>query len=213
MCRQTKTGKTKSDAVAVDKLPANGKLFIDGKDRPLNIADHDAAQSAIEIGLSAVVATNLNGEQTTIPRERVQSLVQVSDRAPVSVDMGVFNGREINITGLAQYNQRPDVVANGERFEAPMVVTHDTCVVVEVGDLVSAAVLVYDLATNAIVFQNPASHERAIRRYVRAVMLLAEAETLENTEGEGASPQPEQTPRVIPEPRDADEVGNDSLPE
>lgn len=220
-----------------------GKLFIDGKSRPITVTGQAIeARHAMEIALPAVTVES--GDDTiTVARERVLSLVQTPE---VEINPAFLVGKGVTFYGYTSY------VARGINPLIQLKDSHAADVVVVIGeDLASSEILLYNLATESVEFVNPAEPEESIALYIRVIRLLAQADALmleangpvgpdpdygDVTEDEAnalahlergdtaaaeAIAGPEFVGKVIqegggrpmPEPRTPDEVGKDSLPE
>lgn len=174
------------NVATIDKLPVGARVFIDGKNRPLHVT-----QTPDEIHVQLIAAmdkdplvrvTNINGEDTFVPKIRIVSVVEPtgSQRRPVQIPSGAFHGKQIRVIGLEAFNREQDEaespfykvhIDNGFESEADYV-----AIVGE--DLASALILVVNPATGAIAWQNPAEPDRAVKRLVKVARLLAEADTL-----------------------------------
>lgn len=172
------------NVATIDKLPVGARVFIDGKNRPLHVTEtpdqiHTRRVEALAVGSPDVRVTNLNGEDTRITASRIVSVVEPtgSQRRPVEVANNVFVGRSFRLLSLADYNMQ----ANIEGWEVFHTTDDYQFVILGVGaiDPMEPDVPVVVLTVEGVVFwTNPATPERAIKRYVKVARLLAEAETL-----------------------------------
>lgn len=175
-----------------DKLVCNAKVFIDGKNRPLHVTE---SHTELTLRLNdpdarVLTVTNLNGEVTTLPRERVVSIV-ANEHLPERVDISqvAFDGFRFQLRGLT-------ATAAAELGIAPAT----NAVLVTAEDLAEAEILVYDLTTGELLWTNPAEPLRGIKRVVKAVRLFAEAKALFD---ESMTPRVPEHGKTVAELRDA----------
>lgn len=158
------------DVPRADKLVANAKVFIEGKNRPLLVTD-DFTNLSLALNrpdTRVLRVTNLNGEETTLPRERVVSVVK-NEHLPQRVDTSgvAFDGFRYTFRACTDADAATLGIApirNG--------------VLVTAEDLAEAEVLAYNIGTGEVVWQNPAEPLRAIKRVIKAIRLLVEAKAL-----------------------------------
>ncbi len=167
----------------IDKLPLGARVFINGKNRPLHVVEtpDEIYVQLIDAAPDAVRLTNLNGEDTIVPKSRIVSVVAPTPntRRKVNPPAEILWGKQFAFRGLAAYNTAQ---ANAESpFDVVSVPEgeseHDYIAVVA-QDLAEALVLVVNIETGHALWINPAVPERAIRRLAKAARLVAEAESL-----------------------------------
>lgn len=165
-----------SDVTPVEAIPGlnspAAKVYVEGKRTPVEVAD---AYANVSLMLSderrALALKDDNGDGITIPRERVVSVAERTER--VQIQGNPFWGKKITFRGLDAYNQdNPDEAVDG--YDASQYVA----VIGE--DLAEALICVVHPATGHLAWTNPAEPVRSIKRIVKAVRLLAEAQQLED---------------------------------
>lgn len=172
-----------------DKLPLGAKVFIEGKNRPLHVTD-SFTEVSLQMGdssRSVIHVTNLSGEPTTIPMDRVVSAVEPIN-APKPVDISGFSmqGYGLKIKGLFANDWMRNVVREEDLPDVAVIVAED---------LAEAEIALVNIQTGAVLWANPACDPRSVKRAVKIARLTAEVMVLDN---EFNTPRPGTTPGISP---------------
>jgi hypothetical protein len=182
MCDTAVTPQVKG----IDKDEPNAKVFIEGKNRPLFVTQPVAEirPQLVDLHGPALQLTNINGEDTLVPRERVVSVVAATprDRKPVK---GVENalvgkGFHVNGTHMSEIGDlRLQIDVTGVFVTGDEDVYRiDECVTVHGEDLAREIAVIVHQPTGQVVYRNQAEPDRCVRRYVKAARLLGEASAI-----------------------------------
>ncbi len=174
MCAETET-KPYEGTAKIDNLAVTGRLYIEGKNRPILVSSDPLGvefdiRACSRGDLDALIVMNVHGENTTVPRQRIVSFVRDVPKMPrVQIDSTAFAGKQYTFRGLTD---------TGSLFYEVQVPDPQNYVAVVAEGMAAALVVVLNPENGYIVWQNPAEPERSLRRLVKAARLIAEADVL-----------------------------------